>query len=728
MSQALPHSRSRALGLVTAPWRSIWFVGACAALLVTLLAQHLAGTSLRQWEDGLNDLIWRHTSHMAPERRIVLVDIDERSVAEVGPWPWPRDTQARLMERLGELGVRQQVWDVVFAGPGLAPKGAPGAANQALGQAVAQHRPVLAQVFGLHEGDTSQAQRDGLPAGALPWSDCPAPFASAGVFLGNHTSVLSAAPSAAVGHITPRLAHDGVLRHQPAVVCFEGKAYPALVLAALGQSFGSQNWALRPGTLGEAAWVLSLYPSELPAPARPAAAQAAKPLISVPLDAQGDLPIAWQRHPDAWAALSAADVLAGRVPSGMLQGAWVVVGGSAFGLNDRIATPLQSSAPGFLAHAQILSNLIDETVPVRPRAHQAVQLALAVALMALVALLDQLIRRRKRTVSASGLAAPAAPVWLIPVAVVVPLFLLAAHVLALLRGGLVIGWMAPALGVAVAALGMGAWAQVRHRAERERLYGHLSSYLPARVAQAIAGSNRSDRIEARSAEAVVMFADIRNFSAYCESRPPAEAAAVLHAFYSNAFKAIEAHGGVLEALQGDSIIAVWGLDESQTPPDAATRAVAAARALLASSQQSLPDPAPAGLEPLALGIGLESGPCMSGSIGPAERRTHLVMGRTVTIASRLVDMTAELAHPILMGEGLASQLGGTMGARHLRSLGNFMLEGLRVPHHVYAWVGGAEVPWAAPVSERPAVLGEVAPAAANRPSTPAGGSGSQSLH
>jgi adenylate cyclase len=89
---------------------------------------------------------------------------------------------------------------------------------------------------------------------------------------------------------------------------------------------------------------------------------------------------------------------------------------------------------------------------------------------------------------------------------------------------------------------------------------------------------------------------------------------------------------------------------------------------------------------------------MSGSIGPAERRTHLVMGRTVTIASRLVEMTAELAHPILIGEGLASRLGGTLGTRQLRSLGNFMLEGLRVPHHVYAWAAPLEVPSRPPVS------------------------------
>jgi hypothetical protein len=54
-----------------------------------------------------------------------------------------------------------------------------------------------------------------------------------------------------------------------------------------------------------------------------------------------------------------------------------------------------------------------------------------------------------------------------------------------------------------------------------------------------------------------MFADIRNFSAYCEARPPQEAAAVLHAFFSTATRVVEANGGVIEAFQGDAVLAVW---------------------------------------------------------------------------------------------------------------------------------------------------------------------------
>jgi adenylate cyclase len=251
-----------------------------------------------------------------------------------------------------------------------------------------------------------------------------------------------------------------------------------------------------------------------------------------------------------------------------------------------------------------------------------------------------------------------------------------------------------------------AWGILEHtksRIDRDRLYTHLSSYLPAPVAAALVLQPPSSAIKASTRMVSVMFADIRNFSAYCEARPPQEAAAVLHAFFSTATRVVEANGGVIEAFQGDAVLAVWYGEEydagqetqgatngkksgsqsgmNEFSSKGAQRSMKAAAQLYLAMQGSMPDPAPAGLEPLALGVGLECGPAMAGSFGLASRRTHMVMGRTVTIASRLVEMTADLAHPILVGEGLAAQLAG----ERLQSMGTFLLDGLRVPHHVYAY-------------------------------------------
>jgi adenylate cyclase len=97
-------------------------------------------------------------------------------------------------------------------------------------------------------------------------------------------------------------------------------------------------------------------------------------------------------------------------------------------------------------------------------------------------------------------------------------------------------------------------------------------------------------------------------------------------------------------------------------------------------QDVLPQNPPAGLEPLALGIGIEQGPVLIGSIGPAHRRTHTLLGETVTIALRIQDMTAELAHPILVGECAARQLADA----RLESQGSYLLAGLRIPHTLFA--------------------------------------------
>jgi adenylate cyclase len=341
----------------------------------------------------------------------------------------------------------------------------------------------------------------------------------------------------------------------------------------------------------------------------------------------------------------------------------VLVGSTAFGLHDAVATPFSGADAGLHVHAQLITSLLDGRTPYQPRIAPAIQaLAALLGLLALWAL------------RAGRLPAYLLPVWALGAATLLWL----PYAWALTSHSLWIGWASPALFILLSGLFMGILEHAQSRIDRDRLYAHLSSYLPEPVAAALALQSPSNAIKATEQQVTVFFADIRNFSAYVEARPPDEAAAVLHTFFSIATQVVESHGGVIEAFQGDAVLAVW----SGEPGHHAKRALQAAIELQAALQNCLPDPAPAGLEPLALGIGIETGRALVGSFGPASRRTHLVLGRTLTIASRLVDMTAELAHPILVGEGMVDQLGG--GAS-LVSMGTFLLEGMRVPHHIYAY-------------------------------------------
>jgi class 3 adenylate cyclase len=175
----------------------------------------------------------------------------------------------------------------------------------------------------------------------------------------------------------------------------------------------------------------------------------------------------------------------------------------------------------------------------------------------------------------------------------------------------------------------------------------------------------------------VLSADLRNFSAYSESRPPEESAAVLHFFFQRATEIIEKNKGRIHEFKGDGLIAIW---DSKEPESCEFAYKAASEMVRQINDQLLEAFAPDGLEPLALGVGIELGPALVGSIGPAHRRAHTLLGDTVTIALRIQEMTADLAQPILLGECAARQLTGVQ----LESQGSYLLAGLKNPHVLFA--------------------------------------------
>jgi adenylate cyclase len=654
-----------------------WYFRIAALLLAVAavwMVQWLAPSALSQLEAMTGDVAWRAGATQRDERRVVIVDIDEASLRKVGPWPWARTTMADLAERLSQAGAAVQVYDIGF------PDARPG--DEALVAAWNRKPVVLGQLFSLDATATPEA---GVIAGGLATPGCPA-FAPVGHgAYGTSATLLPVRP--AVGHMTPRIEGDGVVRQLPALICHRGGAYASLSLAALWR-LAQPDLAAEPAPTEPTPTDLALAPdwqwhvaAEQGVGTSPLAppvwlTSPSFPGLVVPLDERGNLRVPYRVDRKAFASISAAKVLAGDADTALLKGAVVVVGATAFGVGDVVATPHAAVAAGLEVHVQTLIGLLDRRIPHEPR--MAVLLQVGAGLLVAGVLLLCVARR-------AGGITQRLPVIGLALSVLVWLGSSAA----LLGADLWLPWTPVAL---FALLASAALAIVEHGMallQRERLSAHLGAYLPRPVAQRLMSSDPTGRIQVEERDVSVLVADIRNFSAFATHRPAEETMALLHAFSSIAVDVVERHGGVVERVAGDSILAVWN---AFSPCDShPQQAMAAARELLSATRTLLTsnrlETDGGMLQPLALGIGLESGAVIVGSFGPARRRAHAALGEPVSIASRLQEMTIDLSVPILAGPRLAAAL----QPDSTESLGEYLLEGLGRHCQIYAPANWAEL-------------------------------------
>ncbi len=614
-------------------------------LLMLVVAAVLTGLLMTVYSAGLDTLEerlgaqgWLLSADETPEERITIVAIDEKSLAEVGGWPWSRENMARLVNSLNEAGVQLQLHDIFF------PEAQSGD-DQLLAALQASRGAVLAQVPAL---SADQSVRTGLMTHPMTGIAC-----EAGASNSSNSFVAANASFAAIpkGHIAPVVASDGSIRKVPAFVCVDGEAYPALAISALLQATNAPAWAASisedNGWFGpEKVLRLDAYPG-----------------LEIPLDEDGNLRISYKDLPQVYGAVSAVDVMNGNISPGLLENAWVLVGATALGMGDIVPTPYNGATPGIELKARMLISLIDANMPYTPASAETLLTLLAIVFAAILFLLAG----SRERVAAYGL--PIA-------ALLLPLLALGLHMQLLSSREIWLGWLFPAVYSLFAASLLLLLEQSRLRSERSRVFGNLSSYLPAEIAHEIAFTLPSSAISARRCEVTLLSADLRNFSAFGESRPPEESAALLHFFFVRANEIIESHGGRVHEFKGDSLLAVWdGQNEIS-----AKLALTAAQDMQKSIQSDMPQHPPAGLEPLVLAIGIEQGPALIGSIGPAHRRSHTLLGDTVTITLRIQEMTAELAQPILLGECVARQLIDLKP----ESQGSYLLNGLRTPHTLFA--------------------------------------------
>ena len=183
----------------------------------------------------------------------------------------------------------------------------------------------------------------------------------------------------------------------------------------------------------------------------------------------------------------------------------------------------------------------------------------------------------------------------------------------------------------------------------------------------------------RRVHATVMFSDIRGFTSLVESQPPEATIELLNTYYTLMFDAITGHGGVVNQMVGDGLMAIFG-----APLPLAHPAVSAALAanemiemvrLFNHEQQSLGKPT------IRIGIGIASGEVVAGYTGTNERATYTCVGDTVNLAARLEEHTKTAKRAILIDGATRAELDDSINAH---PLGAVLLKGKAAPVDVFA--------------------------------------------
>ena len=593
------------------------------------------------------------------DERIVIVDIDEKSIDRIGRWPWGRDKLADLTQ---ELFARQRVsvvgFDVVFAerdnSSGLASLRAlergplaktPGFAEQLarlapsldhdalFARSLHGHAAVLGYYFTSDRQGHTQgalplpvvtgAQLRGRPLAATTWNG-----------YGANLSELNQA-AAQAGFFNTIGDSDGVVRSLPLLAEYQGQYYESLALAMFRAMMGGPT--VEPGfpataslgthdTLESVVLVDGTRRMALPVDERLA--------MLIPFRGPGG------PEGGSYAYISASDLLEGKIAEGTLADKAVLIGTSAPGLQDVRTTPVGPVYPGVEAHASMLTALMDGSaiaIPDYARGFDVLQLLMVGLVLAF------------------GLSVlPAGPALLLSAAVFLALTLLnfwlyRTHGLAMpLATALALVFTATAVNIAHGYL-------FESRAKRA-LASRFRSYVPPPLVDEMLKHPEHYSMQADSRELTVMFCDMRGFTALSECMPPLQLQALLNRVFTRLTEVIQGERGTIDKYMGDCVMAFWGAPVPAQ--DHAACAVRAALGMARAVEQLNQEHRAQGLPEIGVGIGLNTGLMCVGDMGSNIRLSYTVIGDAVNLGSRLEGLCKTYGVAIIASESTQSMAPG----------------------------------------------------------------------
>ena len=322
------------------PDRLVLVCGLVPALLTAWVSLYRP-SALASFENGAYDRVVGAVSTKPPSGRIAIVDVDDRSLSAIGQWPWGRDVIATLVTRLRDLGATAIALDIMFAESDRY-NGAGANGDQALADALRGGGVALgyALTFGASSDQSSACVQHPLGIALIHPGDDQADEAFFHATGAVCSLPILAQAAGASGFMNAAPDPDGRLRRAPLLLGFNGRVQPSLALAAFISAMKVRDVSLR---------VLNVNAARLMLDGR-----------AVPLDGKSNLLLRYRGAKHTFPYVSAVDVLSGQSPSGMLENKIVLVGTTALGTREVVATPIDTLFAGVEVQATVVDNLLQQ--------------------------------------------------------------------------------------------------------------------------------------------------------------------------------------------------------------------------------------------------------------------------------------------------------------------------------------------------------------------------------
>jgi adenylate cyclase len=581
----------------------------------------------------------------------VIAVIDEKSLAELGRWPWPRATIAKLIDTLKSYGVKVIGFDIVFAEPdensslktieeltqefnkiGLTDK----RLQALLGErkAMADNDAILAKAiekaknvtigyfFHISKKEVAHLTERNIEAAMENISSSRYSMIKASKN-SDETVIIhafAAAPNLKQlseaaensGYFNAFPDSDGTIRWAPLVIKFRDSYYSSLALSLLIQYLDWPMCVLNLGEFGVEGIKIDK--------------------IEVPTDDTGRILVNYLGPAKTFPHYSIVDIIKGRLSPEKFQGKIVIVGATATGIYDLRVTPFSTVYPGVEIHATIIDNILHQNF-----LKQSWWIKfLDVASIIIVGLIMGLLIPRLKAIQGMLFS-----LLFIGIFLVVNITLFS-------RLNMWMNLIYPVLTMLAVYLGITVFRYITEEREKKKIKNAFQYYLTASVITEMLKDPAKLKLGGDKKQLTVLFSDIRGFTTISEQLSPEDLVHLLNEYLTAMTDLVFKYDGLLDKYMGDAIMAVYGAPLDQ--PDHALRACKTALEMMQALKKLQSKWSEEGRPYLNIGVGVNTGDMVVGNMGSQMRFDYTVMGDSVNLGSRLEAINKEYGTNIVISE------------------------------------------------------------------------------